>query len=405
MQVLKPMISDNQDCSATDKQQLLQQNILNSLSYAPGDSTAQCRRLQQFLTGTKKEACRIILYNLVQLNFSKDEACTYWTAIINHAEKMQTSLGRKIGLATAACDYFSTIRPYLNNPKLIEFTRFEETLKSAHQDFLTGLLTRTAFQSSFDQEISRATRHNHNISMIFFDLDKFKNINDTYGHLAGDEVLKEVGKVLLDSKRKEDIACRFGGDEFVILLPETNKFMGLLVGKKLLDQINSLIVCHKDEKISVSCCGGLASFPQDSRDGQDLMSYADQALYQAKNRGKHELNLFSEEKRTFTRIDFEHSVTAQSFESETHAWKSNSKNISEGGILVTCNNTYNIGTRLELQIALNKGSQLTITGSVVRVEQFDTGSYDIGLSFLQVESPDDTPSQAIAEYILQKLAP
>lgn len=290
------MTSGNQDCSAADKQ-LLQQNILNSLSSAPGDSTAQFRRLQPFLIGTKKEACRIILYNLVQLNFSKDEACTYWNAIINHAEKMQTSLGRKIGLATAACDYFSTIRPYLNNPKLIEFSRFEETLKSAHQDFLTGLLSRKAFQSSFEQEISRAKRHNHNISMIFFDLDNFKNINDTYGHLAGDEVLKGVGKVLLDSKRKEDVACRFGGDEFIILLPETNKLMGRLVGKKLLDQINSLIVCHEDKKISVACSGGLASFPQDSRDGQDLMSCADQALYQAKSRGKHDLNLFSEEKK------------------------------------------------------------------------------------------------------------
>ena len=398
------MTSGNQDCSATDKQ-LLQQNILKSLSCAPGDSTAQCHRLQPFLIGTKKEACRIILYNLVQLNFSKDEACTYWNAIINHAEKMQISLGREIGLATAACDYFSTIRPYLSNPKLIEFSRFEETLKSAHQDYLTGLLSRTAFQSSFEQEISRAKRHNHNISMIFFDLDNFKNINDTYGHLAGDEVLKGVGKVFLNSKRKEDVACRFGGDEFIILLPETNKFMGLLVGKKLLDQINSLIVCHEDKKISVACSGGLASSPQDSRDGQDLMNCADQALYQAKSRGKHELNLFSEEKRTFTRIDFEHSVTVQSFEPEKQAFESNSKNISEGGILISCNNTYNIGTRLELQISLNKGSQLTITGSVVRVEQFDTGFYNIGLSFLRVESSGDTPAQAIAEHILQRLTP
>lgn len=399
-----PMTLGNQDSSLTDKQ-LLQQNILNSLSSDPGDSTAQCRRLQPFLLGTKNEACKIILSTLVQLNFTQEDARKYWDAIVKHAEKMQHGLDRNVGLATAACDYFSTIQPYLNNPKLIEFARFEETLQSAHQDFLTGLLSRSAFQSSFEQEISRANRHNHNATIIFLDLDNFKEVNDTYGHLAGDEVLKEVGKVLLNSKRKEDVACRFGGDEFILLLPETDKFMGLLVGKKLLGQINTLIVCHEDNKIPVTCSGGLASFPQDSNDGKGLMNCADQALYKAKSKGKHELHLFSEDKRIFTRIDFEHSVTIQALGVNKQGCESKSKNISESGILISCNYAYSIGTKLELQISLTKNSTLTITGSVVRVEKFDTGIYDIGLSFLQVESSGDTPAQSIADYILRQLTP
>lgn len=396
------MTLNNQDSSSTAKD-LLRQNILDSLSSAPGDSTAQCRCLQPFLNGMKKEACKIILHNLVQLNFTQDNACKYWDAIVKHAEKMQTSLDRKVGLATAACDYFSTILPYLNNPKLIEFARFEETLKSAHQDFLTGLLSRCAFQSSFEQELSRAKRHGHNATLIFFDLDKFKEINDEYGHLAGDDVLRQVGKVILNSKRKEDVACRYGGDEFVILLPETNKFMGLLVGKKLLNQINNITIHHEGEKIPVTCSGGLASFPLDSRDGQELLRCADRALYQAKSRGTHELNLFSEERRIFTRIDFEQTITIRSLELGKENGDSKSKNISEGGILIACNNRYNIGTQLELQIPLEKGSTLTVTGSVVRVEQFDTNLYDIGLGFLHLNS-SAASSQAIADYILQQLA-
>ncbi len=169
------MTHTNKESSTTDES-LLRQNILDSLSSAPGDSTAQCRCLQPFLDATRKEACKIILHNLVQLSFTQDNACRYWEAIVEHAEKMQISLDRKIGLTTAACDYFSTVQPYLNNPKLIEFSRYEETLRSAHQDFLTGLLSRGAFQSSFDQEISRATRHSHNTTLIFFDLDNFKTI-------------------------------------------------------------------------------------------------------------------------------------------------------------------------------------------------------------------------------------
>ena len=390
----------NNDNPSTDLH-LLQQNILTALSSAPGDFTAQCQHLQPFLNENKKETCKIILHNLVQLHFTQHNACKHWNAIVTHAKKMQSGLDRTVGLTTAACDYFSTVEPCLNNPKLIEFIRFEETLKSAHQDFLTGLSSRGAFQNFFDQEISRAQRHNHNSTLIFFDLDNFKEINDSHGHLAGDEVLKEVAKILLHSKRKEDISCRFGGDEFVVLLPETNKFKGMLVGKKLLDQINNLIIHYEDKEIQVTCSGGLATFPVDSREGQGLLKCADQALYQAKSRGKHRLNLFSREKRIFTRIEFERNVTIRSLSIPEEKDVSISRNISEGGILISSNNSYNIGERLELRVPLKEnGESLTITGSVVRVEQFDTGLYDIGLSFLLLD-PTATFTDVIAAYIQQ----
>lgn len=393
-------LCDN-DSSPTD-QHLLQQNILKALSSAPGDFTAQCQQLQPFLNGDNQEACKIILHNLVQLHFSQSSACTHWNSIVAHAEKMQHGLDRTVGLATAACDYFSTVQPCLDNPKLIEFIRFEETLKSAHQDFLTGLLSRRTFQTLFDQEISRAKRHKHNSTLIFFDLDNFKEINDTHGHLAGDEVLKEVAKVLNQSKRKEDLSCRFGGDEFVILLPETNKFKGMLVGKKFIDQINNLTIHYEDKEIHVRCSGGLATFPADSTDSQGLIRCADQALYQAKSRGKHKLSLFSVEKRTFTRIEFERTVTIRPLGIPGEIDNSIARNISEGGILISSKKGYDLGARLELQVPLKEdGDSLTIFGSVVRVEQFDNGLYDIGLSFLLIDSTTSF-SEAIADYIVQQ---
>ena len=395
------MTLENNDSSSTDHD--LQQNILNSLSSAPGDFTTQCQRLQPFLKENKKETCKIILHHLVQLHFTQDSACKHWNAIVRHAEKMQHSLDRTVGLTTAACDYFSNVLPLLNNPKLIEFARFEETLKSVHLDFLTGLLSRGAFQNLFEQEISRAKRHKHNCTLIFLDLDKFKQINDNYGHLAGDEVLKQVAAIILKSKRKEDIACRFGGDEFVLLLPETNKFMGLRVGKKLLSQINKLTVPYNNKNIPVACSGGLASFPLDSKEGQELLNCADRALYQSKSKGKHTLNLFCEEKRAFTRIEFERTVLIEHL--DTHEVTNNniSKDISEGGILISCSTRYDIGARLEIQVPLKKqGKSLTITGSVVRVEQFNTRLYDIGLSFLFLDATAIS-TDMIADYILQQL--
>ncbi len=242
----------------------LQQNILASLASAPGDAAAQCERLQPFISATKEETCRIILNNLVQINFDHENACKHWDAIVDHATTLRGSLARSVGLATAACDYFSTINPRLANPKLVEYEHLEETLNSVHRDFLTGLLSRGTFQELFEQDISRAKRHFHNSTLIFFDLDNFKEINDTYGHPAGDKVLKKVGEILLQTKRREDMACRYGGDEFIVLLPETDKFMGTLVAEKLHEMLDNLVIHHNGEDIPVHCSGGLASFPVDS---------------------------------------------------------------------------------------------------------------------------------------------
>jgi len=281
-----------QHTTRTENSLILQEKILASLSCAPGDSTEQCERLQPFLSATRKEACQIILDNLVQLHFTSENACEHWDAIVKHATTLRGSLDRTVGLATAACDYFSTINPKLTSPKLIEHDRLEEAMKSAHRDFLTGLLSRGTFQELFEQEISRAKRHKHNATLIFFDLDNFKEINDTYGHLAGDETLKKVGKILVESKRMEDIACRYGGDEFIVLLPETDKFMGTLVAEKLHQQLNNLHFHYKSHDIHSHCSAGLASFPQDADNGEKLIDCADRALYQAKDRGRNRLVLY-----------------------------------------------------------------------------------------------------------------
>ena len=271
----------------------LQKEILASLSCAPGDARQQCERLKPFLKATKKEACQIILHNLVQLHFTHDNACEHWDAIVQHATTLRGSLQRTVGLATAACDYFSTINPQLTSPKLIEHDRLEAAIQSAHHDFLTELLSRGAFQELFEQEISRAKRHSHHITLIFFDLDNFKTINDTLGHLTGDETLKQVAKVLLDSKRKEDIACRYGGDEFIVLLPQTNGEIGSRVAKKIHSRLNQLCFHHKGQGVTVRCSAGLASFPEHATDGESLIDRADKALYQAKQQGRKRLVLFS----------------------------------------------------------------------------------------------------------------
>ena len=179
--------------------------------------------------------------------------------------------------------------------------------------------------------------------------------------------------------------------------------MGLLVGKKIHDRINKLIIHFNGTDIHVSCSGGLASYPLDSGDTKGLIECADRALYKAKSHGKHKLCLFSEEKRTFTRIKLKRDVTIRSLAIHDTENISKSNNISEGGILISCSSSFDIGTRLELQIPLKDKSNMTIIGSVVRVEKFDTNLYDIGLSFLSLNSTA-TSTETLAEYVLQQLA-
>lgn len=378
-------------CCQTTK--ALRHNIIESLGSSPGDFEAQCHCLEPFLATQKKEACKILLHNLVQLTFPLENACQQWDAIITHAAAMQKDLKRKIGLATAACDYFSNIYPRLNNPRLIESAILESTLHSAHRDFLTGLMSRASFQDTLDQEISRAKRHSHDITLIFFDLNHFKAINDTHGHLAGDEALRQVGKILQTSKRKEDTACRFGGDEFVILLPETNKYMGLLVGKKLLDQINKLTILHGGVTISVSSCGGLASFPRDCDTGLDLIHCADLAMYQAKRSQRQELMVFSTEQRAHPRTITQDTITLLPLTRKGQNRRSSiAKNISQGGILLSCEHKHRIGTKLEIFLSSKEGKIQAMTGSVIRVEKIANDLYDIGLQFLPPDSCTDKNS-------------
>ena len=126
-------------------------------------------------------------------------------------------------MITTICDYFSEVAINLHNPTMIELQVLEETRKVSRTDALTGLFNRRFFDESLEGEINRAIRYEGHFSLIFFDLDNFKILNDTQGHLAGDLTLKRVAEVMILEKRTEDIACRYGGEELVLVLPETQK--------------------------------------------------------------------------------------------------------------------------------------------------------------------------------------
>lgn len=163
--------------------------------------------------------------------------------------------------------------------------QLQQLTMDCQRDALTQTLNRTIMLDRINQAVSLAQRREGSFSVLFIDLDKFKSINDQYGHAAGDAVLQQVSHRISNSIRESDAVSRHGGDEFLVLLNDTknNQDVSLFTDKlvKLLAQPYTLI----DGSVSISASIGVAHFPADGRSGPALIGYADAAMYRAKQRG------------------------------------------------------------------------------------------------------------------------
>jgi diguanylate cyclase (GGDEF)-like protein len=155
--------------------------------------------------------------------------------------------------------------------------------KSASIDALTGVYNRRKFIELSEQELARARRYGHSLSLVMFDLDRFKDVNDTFGHAAGDDVLKQVSSVCKQNLRETDILGRLGGDEFVILLVETDDETALNTAKRLEEKVLGLDFSWKHE-VRVGFSYGIAALQPEDADIDSLMARADAMLYEMKAR-------------------------------------------------------------------------------------------------------------------------
>lgn len=159
--------------------------------------------------------------------------------------------------------------------------RFRQLTELVRRDALTGLLNRAAFDQRLDEEIARALRHGRELTLVMFDVDGFKSVNDGFGHQAGDLVLARVAKALQSSFRLSDPVFRYGGDEFVVLCPETS---GAVIQNALRRIENQLLVIGSETGFvsNVSLSWGIASLPTDAVNAYELIRLVDQRLYHCK---------------------------------------------------------------------------------------------------------------------------
>ena len=162
----------------------------------------------------------------------------------------------------------------------------------AFTDSLTGLYDRRYFKVKLHEEFQRARRYNRPFSIVMADLDNFKDINDTYGHVEGDHTLKAVAALLKAQIRKVDIIARYGGDEFVMFFPEKEKQAARQLSERLKEQFSRETFVNGS---AVSISFGIASYPEDGSNVEDLIDKADQAMYHAKQKGKNRIESFSDD--------------------------------------------------------------------------------------------------------------
>ena len=156
----------------------------------------------------------------------------------------------------------------------------------AYRDALTGLYNHRYFQEQLTHEVERAQRYGHQLAVLMLDVDRFKQVNDTYGHLMGDTLLNYVAQLISAKVRSSDMAARYGGDEFAVILPETDPAKAIAVAEKLRKAVSAdrhwqgaLL-----DNLGVGICFGVACFPDDGRTADDLLVCADRRLYSAKGR-------------------------------------------------------------------------------------------------------------------------
>ncbi len=170
----------------------------------------------------------------------------------------------------------------------------EKLRDQAIRDPLTGMFNRRYFEETAERELRRAESEGVSAGVIMIDIDHFKRFNDQHGHDAGDTVLKKVALVIESRTRIEDIACRYGGEEFVVLLPKIQPETGLARAEELREAVRDMDVRHNGvtlASLSISC--GVALFPNQGRDLRILLEASDRALYEAKHKGRDRVILAS----------------------------------------------------------------------------------------------------------------
>jgi diguanylate cyclase (GGDEF)-like protein len=224
--------------------------------------------------------------SLTHLELSEDRSLELWEEVLTRQQALAGSAGQLVSFQTAVVDVFTT-SDLFRVPVLIERSELKKLELNAVTDPLTGLHNRRLFQETFQKELNRAKRYAQPLSLVMLDLHRFKEVNDQHGHPRGDEVLRAAAATLRKSLRTSDAAFRIGGDEFAMMLPQTDAVQALSLSKRI-GVVFAEILQSLQLGMDVTMDHGVATYPMDGEHSDQLVRIADERLYRSKhgNHGK-----------------------------------------------------------------------------------------------------------------------
>lgn len=315
--LLLPILYGHDPVSYTGREQKIAQTIkavylsdlLTNILFSdqPEEYHKQFRKEAKSLLNLTPDDIEAIL---TDLHFKVEQAGKYFDLKIKNTKSVQEILQEaNIRLSLINLDYDQMNKQLIQAKITLENLTKELEAKNrildnlANLDGLTGVYNHRYFQNVLDQEISRAVRHQTQISLLLIDIDHFKKFNDTYGHQTGDFVLQEFSRVLKENIRKYDTLARYGGEEFVIILPETGTDDALAVAEKLRLAIDSTEFKDNRESYHVTASFGQACAKpsvEDNFSKSGFINKADEALYEAKEKGRNRVATYTPKKKWFS---------------------------------------------------------------------------------------------------------
>lgn len=363
---------------------------------------------KQFISGVNRLAAQhgdvvypTLFSILTTLELPQATAKDYWQLIVAHRRELMDTLGREVDLVTTISDFLQNKTKLLNNSRLVDISIYENVVTDSIHDRLTGLFNRPYFDETYEQQVSLAQRYQTELAVLFLDIDDFKEINDSYGHLAGDIALQRVAEIIQDEKRDSDLAARYGGEEFVLLMPHTQSLNAAILAERIRKKIEGTVIESRRGNFSLTISGGLASYPLDATDPKELLAMADSALYLAKGAGKNTISPFKQDRRRYLRIQMEREILIEPMDFVNEPYTTfTSKDIGLGGILITGSVPLPVGSIQKMSVPINGGAPLILIGKVVRISEISPVCFEIGISFLLREMAKQANSE-IAMFLRQ----
>ncbi len=325
---------------------MLEQQV-QQLFYEVADDEQLIAEVQVLAERKGDEVYSLVLRHLTCKDFTPAQACRHWQAALKHRVKPRKSGGR---LRPALLDYLHQVAGELRDPRIVEADLLDSIRHASITDGLTGLFNQTCYKEYLTKLLAEQGKDSTaRFAVVLLDLDHFKQYNDRCGHLAGDEALRLVAENLTRNIRYGDMAVRYGGEEFALLLHRVNFSEAYTVVERIRREIEALPFAHQErlDRGNLTLSAGIAVFPEDGRDRDGLLRQADRELYRAKEQ-RNCIRPSRRDQRQGVRHKL-HSLVEFALPEQGEFSTGMIYDISQGGLDLACDNVLPPGAELQLR--------------------------------------------------------